>query len=146
MGTYRIFLAHAKNADDAAIETLVQECTAAAKERLGPQAAAITTIVVTAARDDFNSRMAASGGWDGWAQSVAGGTDAFGEPIFQAIVIPFVKGGLVGKATGAIAAGAEKLGKPVRALFGSKLYNIADIQVEKAGFNPIYRMVVPGLS
>lgn len=141
MGTYRIFLAHSKDADDTELELLRTECIEAAKLKLGSN-----PFSVTLAREDYEQRLASCGGWDGWVRSVAQDTDAFGTPLFDAYIIPFVKGGLVGKATGGIAALAEQGGKPVRALSGGVFHNIADIQVERPGFNPLFRMVVPGLS
>lgn len=141
MGTYRIFLAHSKDATPEALESLRIECIEAAKLKLGSH-----PFTVTLAREDHEQRLAACGGWDGWVRSVAQDTDAFGTPLFDAIIIPFVKGGLVGKATGGIAALAEQVGKPVRALSGGKLHDITDIVVDRPGFNPVFRMTVPGVS
>lgn len=135
--TLKVFLAHGKGVDGPELAALLSECAAAVKLD-HPD----LDIVVTSGFTDWQTRLSACGGWEGWQRSVAQETDPFGAPLFDLIVIPFVKGGLVGKATGKIAALAEEVGKPIRALANGRLHTIKDIQVESHGFNPTYRMAI----
>lgn len=59
---------------------------------------------------DWTENFARCGGWNGWAEDVAGGRDLYGRPRYDAIICPRES---VGKATMQIVEAALRNGKPV---------------------------------
>lgn len=114
MWTSRTFLAHSKDHADADIDRWV----ACVREQL-LVARPGWDCIVTAGRDDYERRAVEVGGWEAWTETVVGGTDYDGNPLFDEMVVPIalptISGlrVLVGKATAGMVAGFVQLGKPV---------------------------------
>lgn len=123
MGLYRIFLAHPKDTPQDATDRMVAELTAVARRKLRGNPFEVVT-----GHDDWKARSVTAGGWNGWSASVATGVVPLtGEPLFHAIVIPWLTGGLIGKATAQIASAAKQAGKAVRCLKAGELYPVTNL-------------------
>ena len=101
---YRAFLAHKRTTEDKKIDQLVAGATLLLRDK------GVDFAQVIAGRDDFKSRSAALGGWQGWARDVATGEDEYGNPSFHAIIVPSE---VIGKATAGIVQDALDADKAV---------------------------------
>jgi hypothetical protein len=103
MNTARWFLAHGKSDGDANIDRWASRLTELLEQPgWRPE--------VTAARDDYNLRARAMGGWHRWCRDVPCGERWDGHPLFHGILIPSTQL-IVGKATDELVRGFIEQGK-----------------------------------
>ena len=101
MGTARWFLAHSKSDEDATIDRWAARL-ADLLDHPGwsPE--------VTPARDDYNLRARAMGGWHRWCRDVPCGERWDGDPLFHGIITTHL---VIGKATDELMRGFIEQGK-----------------------------------
>ena len=115
LGRTNIFMAHDKAMEDLDIDdaraALEDALTAVARARDQAGVPTGPFPFVISGRDDYNARSGGCGGWGPWAQSVAQGTTADGDPLFSGAAR--VGSLVLGRATADILAGFLRAGKPV---------------------------------
>jgi len=116
---YKAFLAHKRQLDDRKIDQLVAGATLLLRGK------GVDHARVVSGRDDFKERSASLGGWQGWARDVAVGEDEYGNPSFNAIIVPAE---VIGRATAGIIQEALTVAKPVYFWRKGELLQVKNVQ------------------
>lgn len=113
MSELRVFLAHPKDMDEGRLDALSKQAERNVT-RVQRKHGGTAKVVVVTGFTDFNARVMACGGWDGWADSVATSVvyrDGSRLPLYDMIVV--TPANVFGMGTAKIVEAALRVGRPV---------------------------------
>lgn len=129
MAKQKLFIAHPKAVADEALDALKVQIEELVRAKNPGK-----DIEVVLGRDDFHARAVTLGGWEPWSRNVVTGINTVtGQPLFSAIIIPALAGGLaVGKATADMVSLALSMARPVRVFAQGQLIPVKGVSTINA--------------